>query len=371
MAAGCHRRRSGEEGGREARRRAGGSSRSRRRGSSAPRARAGRPEGAGPGSALSSSETNNSSRRERSPSKSPAARALLAPAPGRSRPASLPALLPHMKQLQSRGFWGVGAGVCARACVSVCVFNSFPPLLPLPACSPACLRPQPSLSTHRRRGRARHTPHTLIHTHAHAHAGYMNGRLEPILGGLASRGSQTKGAGPHHCTGGRHAGDARPPGATHPPLGQPSLSVLSDVFPSPLPSFLSASFSVFSPSYFLFVLEFSEFSQFTFSVSSLLSPSSLALSPPFSNFLLPCPNFSRLPLLLPFVLFPPALAFSPVSLQCFLVSFPSPHRLSLGLSWARGPAPSRLPVVISRPQHFCRDVSLALASSAQPEVIKS
>lgn len=121
-------------------------------------------EGAGPGSALSSSETNNSSRRERSPSKSPAPRALLAPAPGRSRPASLPALLPHMKQLQSRGFWGVGAGVCARAGVSVCVFNSFPPLLPLPACSPACLRPQPSLSTHRRRGRARHTPHTLTHT---------------------------------------------------------------------------------------------------------------------------------------------------------------------------------------------------------------
>lgn len=78
-------------------------------------------EGAGPGSALSSSETNNSSRGERSPSEPPAARARPAPAPGRSRPASLPALLPHMKQLQSRGFWGVGAGVCARVCVSVCV----------------------------------------------------------------------------------------------------------------------------------------------------------------------------------------------------------------------------------------------------------
>ncbi|KAL4697510.1 hypothetical protein H8959_003208 [Pygathrix nigripes] len=71
-------------------------------------------EGVGPGSALSSSETNNSSRGERSPSEPPAARARPAPAPGRSRPASLPALLPHMKQLQSRGFWGVGAGVRAR-----------------------------------------------------------------------------------------------------------------------------------------------------------------------------------------------------------------------------------------------------------------
>lgn len=120
-------------------------------------------EGAGPGSALSSSETNNSSRGERSASEPPAARARRAPALGRSRPASLPALLPHMKQLQSRGFWGVGAGVYARACVSV--FNSFPPFfLPLPACSPACLRPPPSLS-YTQRGRERHT-----HSHTHAHA---------------------------------------------------------------------------------------------------------------------------------------------------------------------------------------------------------
>ena len=341
-------------------------------GGEAPRLRVpkqGAQEGAGPGSALSSSETNNSSRREWSPSKSPAARALLAPAPGRSRPASLPALLPHMKQLQSRGFWGVGAGVCARVCECVCLIASLLFFPSLPARLPASV-PNPR-SLHTDGEGERETHHTHSNTHAHAHAGYMNGRLEPILGGWASRGSQTKGAGPHHGTGGRHAGDARPPGATHPPLGRPSLSVLSDAFPSPLPSFLSASFSVFSPSSFLFVLEFSEFSQFTFSVSSFLTPSSLALSPPFSNFLLPCPNFSRLPLLLPFVLFPPALAFSPVSLQCFLVSFPSPHRLSLGLSGARGPAPSRLLVVISRPQHFCRDVSLALAASAQPEVIKS
>lgn len=136
-------------------------------------------EGAGPGSALSSSETNNSSRGERSPSKPPAARARPAPAPGRSRPASLPALLPHMKQLQSRGFWGVGAGVCARVCECVCVFNSFPSLLPLPACSPACLPPSPTLAllhTEREGERERET-----HTHAHAHAGYMNGRREPIL----------------------------------------------------------------------------------------------------------------------------------------------------------------------------------------------
>ena len=82
-------------------------------GGGAPRLRvpeqAGAQEGAGPGSALSSSETNNSSRRERSPSESPAARARPAAAPGRSRPASLPALLAHIKQLQSRGLgWGWG-----------------------------------------------------------------------------------------------------------------------------------------------------------------------------------------------------------------------------------------------------------------------
>lgn len=53
-------------------------------------------DGAGPGSELSSGETNNSSRGERSPSEPPAARARRAPAPGRSRPAFLPALLPHM-----------------------------------------------------------------------------------------------------------------------------------------------------------------------------------------------------------------------------------------------------------------------------------
>lgn len=51
---------------------------------------------AGLGSELSSGETNNSSRGERSPSEPPAARARRAPAPGRSRPAFLPALLPHM-----------------------------------------------------------------------------------------------------------------------------------------------------------------------------------------------------------------------------------------------------------------------------------
>ncbi|XDC86008.1 hypothetical protein R6Z07F_017181 [Ovis aries] len=84
-------------------------------GGGAPRLRvpeqAGAQEGAGPSSALSSGETNNSSRRERSPSESPAARARPAAAPGRSRPASLPALLAHIKQLQSRGLGGVLSGL--------------------------------------------------------------------------------------------------------------------------------------------------------------------------------------------------------------------------------------------------------------------
>lgn len=64
---------------------------------------------------------------------------------------------------EASGGGGAGAGVRARVCVSV--FNSFPPLLPLPACSPACLRPPPSLSY--TQGERVSERDTLAHTRTH------------------------------------------------------------------------------------------------------------------------------------------------------------------------------------------------------------
>lgn len=96
-------------------------------------------------------------------------------------------------------------------------------------------------------------------------------------------------ASPRRAGGATQVMRARPPGTPRPPPRQPGPSVLSPVLPSPLPSFPSASISVFSlfppRSRILRVL-----SSLSFSVSSSLTPSLLAFSPPFSNFLRPYPR---------------------------------------------------------------------------------
>lgn len=215
----------------------------------------------------------------------------------------------------------------ARVCECVCLIASLLFFSSLPVRLPASV-PHPRSLTHRQRGRARET-HTHSHTHAHAHAGYMNGRREPILRDWVSRGAQALGAGPHHGAGGRHAGDAPPPAATHQPLGSPA-SLLSPMSFSRLPlSLLLLRFFLYS---FLFFLEFSKFSQFSIFLGLLL-PSLLAFSPPFSNFLFPYPDF--LCFLSSCLLF----SFLPLWLSlpslCSIVSSPLPppftcSRVSLG-----------------------------------------
>lgn len=173
----------------------------------------------------------------------------------RPLPAGVPAstAAPHETAAIPRLLGGWGGCVCARVCVSVCLIAS---LLLFPSLSVRLLAsvPHPRSLTHRQRGRTRDT-----HAHTHAHAGYMNGRREPILRGWANRGARALGAGPHHGAGGRHAGDALPTGP---------LTSLRPPAPPPPQSLLPSMSSLFPPfsSLFLHLLPF--FFSFSSSPSS-------------------------------------------------------------------------------------------------------
>lgn len=174
----------------------------------------------------------------------------------------------------------------------MCVFNSFPPLLPLPACSPACLRPPPSLSYTQGELASKTHSHTRARTDTHTQAR----RLHEWEAGANPKSPRraTLGAGLHHGAGGRHTGD-------EPLLPWPLalLSTHTSLLRARLP--LSPS----SPSLGCFLHLLISFSLWNSPCSVFFSDSFFTLpasSQPFRNFLLPCRYFSVLPSLLSFVL---------------------------------------------------------------------
>ena len=162
---------------------------------------------------------------------------------------------------------------------SLLVFPSPPARLPASV-------PHPRSLTHREGERDTHT-----HTHTRTHAGYMNGRREPILpeaGRAAALGRWEPGL--TAARGGRHAGDARASSRDPSPASPSARSLCSLPSPPLSPSLLSLRFYL---RLFAISSSFSNspvLSSLSFSVSSSLTPSLLAFSPPFSNFLRPYPR---------------------------------------------------------------------------------
>lgn len=175
------------------------------------------------------------------------------------------------------------------------MFNSFPPLLPLPACSPACLRPPPSLSYTQGELASETHSHTRARTDTHTHT--QARRLHEWEAGANPK-SPGKPRLEQGCT-------TAPGGATQvmspSSRGRSPSSPLTrlccvHVFPYLLPPLLWAAFSI-SSSHFLSGIPHAQyFSRIPF------SPFLPASSQPFGNFLLPCRYFSLLPSLLSFVL---------------------------------------------------------------------
>lgn len=172
------------------------------------------------------------------------------------------------------------------------MFNSFPLLLPLPACSPACLRPPPSLSY--TQGELARETHSRTHAHTR--------RLHEWEAGA----NPTRPAEPRleqGCT-------TAPGGATqvmHPRLPWP-LGLLSahPSLLSAMPSLISVlpfSELLFPFPHLIFFLEFSQ--RFSIFLGFLFDPPFSLFSQSFGNFLLPGPYFSLLPPLLFFFCFHP------------------------------------------------------------------